>query len=48
MKKKGLYDNINAKQKRIKLGSKERMRKFGQKGRPTASQFRQAAKTAKR
>lgn len=47
-KKKGLYANIHAKRKRIKAGSKERMRKPGSKGAPTASAFRKSAKTAKR
>ena len=48
MAKKGLYANIHAKRKRIKAGSKEKMRKKGTKGAPTAKQFRRAAKTAKR
>ena len=48
MTKKGLYANIHAKRARIKAGSGERMRKKGQKGRPTAAQFRKAAKTAKK
>ena len=47
-KKKGLYANIHAKRKRIKAGSKERMRKPGSKGAPTAKAFRDSAKTAKR
>ena len=47
-KKKGLYANIHAKRKRIKAGSGEKMRKAGQKGRPTAKQFKRAAKTAKK
>jgi hypothetical protein len=47
-KKKGLYDNIHAKRKRIKAGSGERMRKAGSKGAPTAKAFKQAAKTAKK
>ena len=46
-KKKGLYDNIHAKRKRIKAGSGEKMRKPGTKGAPTAKAFRQSAKTAK-
>jgi hypothetical protein len=46
--KPGLYANINAKRKRIKAGSGERMRKPGSKGAPTARNFKQAAKTAKR
>jgi hypothetical protein len=45
--KPGLYANIHAKQKRIKHGSGERMRKAGSKGAPTASDFKQAAKTRK-
>jgi hypothetical protein len=44
---KGLYANIHAKRKRIKEGSKEKMRKPGAKGAPTAKAFKQAAKTAK-
>ena len=47
-KKPGLYANIHAKRKRIKAGSKEKMRKVGAKGAPTASQFKRAAKTAKK
>ena len=46
--KPGLYANIQAKRKRIKAGSKEKMRKVGSKGAPTAKQFKQAAKTAKK
>jgi hypothetical protein len=48
MKPKGLYANIHAKQDRIKAGSGERMRKAGEKGRPTAAAFRKSAKTAKK
>tara|TARA_A100001015_G_C14924442_1_gene685679 strand:+ start:403 stop:558 length:156 start_codon:yes stop_codon:yes gene_type:complete len=48
MAKRGLYANIAAKRKRIKAGSGEKMRKPGTKGSPTAKQFRQAAKTAKK
>ena len=47
-KKKGLYANINAKKKRIKAGSGEKMRKVGSKGAPTSADFKQAAKTAKK
>ena len=47
-KKKGLYANIHAKRKRIKAGSGEKMRKPGEKGAPTAKQFKKAAKTAKK
>ena len=43
----GLYDNINAKRKRIANGSGEKMRKPGSKGAPTAEAFKQSAKTAK-
>jgi len=46
--KKGLYANIQAKRKRIKAGSKEKMRKPGTKGAPTAKAFKAAAKTAKK
>ena len=44
----GLYANINAKRKRIASGSKEKMRKPGSKGAPTADAFVQSAKTAKK
>lgn len=44
---KGLYANIHAKRKRIKAGAKERMARKGEKGYPSAKQFKQAAKTAK-
>jgi len=40
--KKGLYDNIHAKRKRIEAGSGEKMRKPGSKGAPTAKAFKQA------
>ena len=46
--KKGLYANIHAKRERIEEGSKERMRKPGSKGAPTAAAFKAAAKTVKR
>jgi len=48
MVKKGLYENIHAKRKRIAAGSGEKMRKPGSKGAPSAKAFKQAAKTAKR
>jgi len=48
MPKKGLYANIAAKRKRIKAGSKEKMRKPGTKGAPTQKAFKAAAKTAKK
>ena len=44
----GLYDNIHAKRKRIAAGSKEKMRKTGAKGAPTAKAFKQAAKSTKK
>ena len=44
----GLYDNINAKRKRIAAGSKEKMRRPGSKGAPTAQAFINSAKTAKK
>ena len=44
----GLYDAINAKRKRIAAGSGERMKRKGEKGRPSAKDFKQAAKTAKK
>jgi hypothetical protein len=46
--KKGLYANIHAKRERIEAGSKERMRKPGSKGAPTAAAFKAAAKTVKK
>ena len=47
-KRPGLYANIAAKKRRIKAGSKEKMRKKGAKGAPTAANFRRAAKTARK
>ena len=44
----GVYDNIHAKRKRIAAGSKEKMRKKGAKGAPTAKAFKQAAKSTKK
>ena len=46
--KPGLYANIHAKQERIKHGSKEKMRKPGTKGAPTAEAFKKSARTAKK
>jgi hypothetical protein len=43
-----LYEAIHAKRKRIKAGSGEKMRKPGTKGAPTAQDFKEAAKTAKK
>jgi len=48
MSKQGLYANIHAKRKRIEEGSGGKMRKPGTAGAPTAKQFKQAAKTAKK
>ncbi len=45
--KQGLYANIHAKQQRIAAGSKEKMRSPGDKGAPTARDFKDSAKTAK-
>ena len=44
----GLYDNINAKRKRIAAGSGEKMRRVGSKGAPTKQAFINSAKTAKK
>jgi hypothetical protein len=46
--KPGLYANIAAKRRRIAAGSGEKMRKVGSKGAPSAKDFRDAAKTAKK
>ena len=46
--KPGLYANIARKKARIKAGSGERMRKVGSKGAPSAKDFKDAAKTAKK
>ncbi len=46
--KDGLYKNIHRKRARIAAGSGEKMRKPGSKGSPTAKNFRESAKTAKR
>jgi hypothetical protein len=46
--KPGLYANIHAKRKRIAEGSGEKMKKPGAKGAPTAKDFKDAAKTAKK
>jgi hypothetical protein len=43
-----LYANIAAKKKRIAAGSSEKMRKVGAKGAPSAEDFKDAAKTAKK
>jgi hypothetical protein len=46
--KQGLYSAIHAKRRRIAAGSGEKMRKVGSKGAPTAKDFKDAAKTAKK
>jgi hypothetical protein len=43
--KRGLWDNIHAKRKRIKAGSGERMRKPGSEGAPTADSLKAAAES---
>ena len=48
MAKHGLYAAIHAKRERIKKGSGERMKKAGEEGRPSAQDFKDAAKTAKK
>ena len=44
----GLYENIHKKRKRIAAGCGEKMRKVGSPGAPTAQNFKNAAKTAKK
>ena len=44
----GLYANIHAKRERIEDGSKEKMRKPGSKGAPTAEAFKASARTARK
>ena len=46
--KPGLYANIHAKQARIKSGSGEKMNKPGSKAAPSAKDFKESAKTAKK
>ncbi len=48
MNKMGLYANILRKRERIANGSGETMRKPGAPGAPTAQDFKDAAKTAKK
>ena len=43
-----LYRNIQAKRKRIKAGSGEKMRKPGTKGAPTKKNFARAKQTVKK
>ena len=45
---KGLYAAIHAKRERIEGGSKEKMRKPGSKGAPSAADFKKSAQTAKK
>jgi hypothetical protein len=45
--KRGLYENIRRKKERIASGSGERMRKPGEKGAPSAADFKAAARTAR-
>ena len=47
-RKHGLYENIRLKNARIKAGTGEKMRKPGSPGAPTAKNFKDAAKTAKK
>ena len=42
-----MYDAISAKRKRIESGSDERMARRGEESRPSAADFKAAAKTAK-
>ena len=46
--KPGLYAAIHAKQARIKAGFGEKMNKVGSKAAPTAKDFKDSAKTAKK
>jgi len=46
--KNGLYSNIHAKRERIAKGSGEKMNKVGSKDAPTAKDFKESAKTARR
>jgi len=48
MPRRGLWDNIHAKRKRIKAGSGERMRKPGSKGAPTAKALKASQKTKRK
>jgi hypothetical protein len=48
MAKQGLYSNIHQKRKRIEAGSGEKMNKVGSKAAPSAKDFKNAAKTAKK
>jgi hypothetical protein len=44
MSKPGLWDNIHAKKERIRRGSKEHMKRPGEKGRPTDADFKSASR----
>jgi hypothetical protein len=46
--KDGLYSNIHQKRERIKKGSGEKMNKVGSKDAPSAKDFKESAKTARR
>lgn len=46
--KPGLYANIAKKKSRIAAGSGEKMRSPGDKGAPSAKDFKESAKTAKK
>jgi hypothetical protein len=46
--KDGLYSNIHAKRERIAKGSGEKMNKVGSKDAPSAKDFKESAKTARR
>jgi len=46
--KDGLYANIHAKRARIKAGSGEKMNKAGSKDAPSAKDFKESAKTARK
>ena len=46
--KNGLYSNIHQKRERIAKGSGEKMNKVGSKDAPSAKDFKESAKTARR
>ena len=46
--KDGLYKNIHDKRARIKAGSGEKMNKAGSKDAPSAKDFKESAKTARK
>ena len=46
--KPGLYANLNDKQERIKAGSGEKMNRVGSKAAPSAKDFKDSAKTARK